>query len=65
MTLGKKLVEGRRKYRFYKMEIVISILRFIMLTSSLKLKGYQYLDPIFVGVCGLISSILNFLKTIF
>lgn len=36
-----------------------------MLISSLKLKGYQYLDPIFVGWCGVGSSILGFLKAFY
>ncbi len=43
----------------------LSILRFMMLTKSLKLKGHTYLDPIFVGLCGLLSAILGFLKALF
>ncbi len=36
-----------------------------MLVSSLKLRGHKKLDPIFVGVCGVASSILNFLKAFY
>lgn len=36
--LGSILIEGRRKERFLYLEMTISILRYIMLTSSLKLR---------------------------
>ena len=36
-----------------------------MLTSSLKLVGHEKLHPIFVGVCGLCSAILGFLKALY
>ena len=36
-----------------------------MLTDSLKLKYHDKLDPIFVGLCGLSSAILGFLKAMF
>lgn len=36
-----------------------------MLTSSLKLQWYEKLDPIFVATCGVFSSTLNFIKTIY
>ena len=34
----KKLIDYRRRVRFYYLEIAISLLRYIMLTSSLKLR---------------------------
>lgn len=36
-----------------------------MLTSSLRLRYHEKLDPIFVGVCGLCSAVLGFLKAMF
>lgn len=45
--------------------MVISVLRYIMLTSSLKLRLHEKLDPIFVSSCGLFSSCLNLIKTIY
>lgn len=36
-----------------------------MLTKSLKLHGHEYLDPIFVGMCGLISAFFGFFKALF
>jgi hypothetical protein len=35
-----------------------------MLTKSLKLRGHQNIDPIFVGVCGLCSAVLGLLKAL-
>ena len=45
--------------------MIISLLRYVMLTSSLKLRLHEKLDPIFVGSCGLFSSSLNLIKTIY
>jgi hypothetical protein len=36
-----------------------------MLTSSLRLKYHEKLDPVFVGVCGLASSVLGFMKALY
>jgi hypothetical protein len=36
-----------------------------MLTKSLRLSGHEWLDPIYIGGLGMISSILNFLKALF
>jgi hypothetical protein len=36
-----------------------------MLIKSLKLEGHEWLDPIYVALLGVISSILNFLKAMF
>jgi hypothetical protein len=47
------------------LEMILSLFRFLMLVSSLKLAGHDKLDPIFVGFCGLGSSILGFLKALF
>lgn len=35
-----------------------------MLTKSLKLSGHEWLDPIYIGGLGMVSSILNFLKAL-
>lgn len=37
----------------------------MMLTSSLELVGHEKLDPVFVGVCGLVSATLGFIKALF
>jgi hypothetical protein len=36
-----------------------------MLTKSLKLSGHEWLDPIYIALLGVTSSILNFLKALF
>lgn len=61
----KKLVKGRRKLRFLVLETVLSIMRFLMLVKSLKLPGYDYFDPVFVSICGLISASLGLFKALF
>lgn len=38
------------------MEVFIYSMRMIMLTSSLRLIGHKYLDPIFVSLCGLLQA---------
>lgn len=43
------MVKLRRKKRFEILDLVLSILRFFMLTKSLRMAGYQYLDPVFVA----------------
>lgn len=35
-----------------------------MLTKSLKLRWHENLDPVFIGVCGLCSATLGFLKAL-
>lgn len=45
--------------------MALSFCRIQMLTKSLKLQGHEWLDPIYVGGLGVISSILNFLKAMF
>lgn len=61
----KKLIKGRRKLRFLILETVLSIMRFLMLVKSLKLPGYDYFDPVFVSICGLISASLGLFKAFF
>jgi hypothetical protein len=60
-----KLLEGRRKVRFFILELFLSFFRFLMLTKSLKLRWHSNLDPVFIGVCGLCSATLGFLKALF
>lgn len=59
-----RLLEGRRKVRFLILELFLSFFRFLMLTKSLRLRGHQNLDPVFIGVCGLCSATLGFLKAL-
>jgi len=43
----------------------LSVMRFLMLVKSLKLPGYNYFDPVFVSVCGLISAGLGLFKVLY
>ncbi|CAK92765.1 unnamed protein product (macronuclear) [Paramecium tetraurelia] len=72
--LQNSLIKLRRKRRFEILELILSILRFFMLTKSLRMTGYQYLDPVFVAciiisnikiACGLVSSGLALFKAIY
>jgi len=70
--LQLSLIKLRRKRRFEILELILSILRFFMLTKSLKMTGYQYLDPVFVAcnvsvylACGLVSSGIALFKAIY
>jgi hypothetical protein len=36
-----------------------------MLIKSLKLPGYNYFDPVFVAICGMISASLALFKVMF
>ena len=56
---------ARRKLRFVYLELFLSIFRMFMLINSLKLIGHKKLNPVFIGLCGVMSSILGFLKTIY
>jgi len=54
--LTTKLILIRREARFHMVEVLIYMLRLIMLVSSLKLVGHDFLHPIFVSSCGLGQS---------
>ncbi|KAM3143342.1 hypothetical protein pb186bvf_004403 [Paramecium bursaria] len=59
------LIKLRRKRRFEVLDLILSILRFFMLTKSLKMKGYQYLDPVFVAFCGFTSASIALFKAVY
>lgn len=59
------MIKGRRKLRFLILETVLSVMRFLMLVKSLKLPGYNYFDPIFVSICGVISAGLGLFKVLY
>jgi hypothetical protein len=66
------LIKLRRKRRFevFKqimkiIDLIVSILRFFMLTKSLKTTGYKYLHPIFVATCGLVSAAISLFKAVY
>ncbi|CAD8109500.1 unnamed protein product [Paramecium sonneborni] len=63
--LQNSLIKLRRKRRFEILELILSVLRFFMLTKSLRMAGYQYLDPVFVASCGLVSSGIALFKAIY
>jgi len=56
-VLTRNLIIMRRECRFYMIEFWIYLLRFVLLTSSLKLVGHSVMHPIFVSFCGLVMSI--------
>lgn len=58
-------MDSRRKVRFIRMELFLSVLRLAMLTQSLKLPGHEYFDPIMISVCGLVSSSIALFKAVF
>jgi hypothetical protein len=59
------LIKLRRKRRFECIDLIVSTLRFFMLTKSLKTTGYQYLHPIFVATCGLVSAFISLFKSVY
>mmetsp|Transcript_16957 Transcript_16957/g.16186 ORF Transcript_16957/g.16186 Transcript_16957/m.16186 type:complete len:81 (-) Transcript_16957:254-496(-) len=59
----RHLILTLRKIRFHKIEVLIYSLRMIMLTSSLRLVGHDYLNPIFVSLCGLLQAFTGVFKS--
>ena len=59
----RKLVIHRREMRYIRIEIIIYLLRLILLTKGLQLKGHSYLDPVFVSGCALAMSIIVIFKS--
>ena len=55
-VLARNLIIVRRECRFYMVEFWIYLLRFVLLTSSLRLVGHSVLHPIFSSLCGLVMS---------
>jgi hypothetical protein len=62
-VLIRNLIILRRECRFYMIEASIYLLRFVLLTSSLKLIGHSVLHPIFVSFCGLAQSTCTVFKS--
>jgi len=59
----RKLVIHRREMRYIRIEIIIYLLRLILLTKGLGLRGHSYLDPVFVSGCALAMSIIVIFKS--
>lgn len=57
--LCRVFLKERRKKRFEIFEIIISSMRIIPLTRSLKLPGYKWMNPVFVSFCGMFSAALK------
>lgn len=62
--LCRVCLKERRKKRFEILEIIISSMRIIPLTKSLKLPGASWMNPVFVSFCGWSSSILKILHMV-
>jgi len=58
------LIRRRRKGRFEILEVFHSILRVVMLVKSLDLPGSDFLHPVFVSFCGLVSSHISLFKAL-
>jgi hypothetical protein len=58
-------VGGRRKIRFYYLEIVVTAIRLVMLVKALRLKGWKVIDPLFVSGCGMTAAALNLFKALY
>lgn len=57
--LCRVLLKERRKKRFEILEIIISSMRIIPLSRSLKIPGYKWMNPVFVSFCGMTSALLK------
>lgn len=62
-VLTRDLIIKRRECRFYMVEFTIYALRFVLLTSSLRLVGHKIMHPIFVSLCGLVMSMCTVFKS--
>lgn len=62
-VLIRNLIILRRECRFYMIEFWIYLLRFVLLTSSLRLVGHSVLHPIFVSLCGFVMSMCVVFKS--
>lgn len=49
------LLSTRKEYRIHKLNVIVSILRYLMLTKALNLPGAQHMSRIFVSICGILS----------
>ena len=63
--LCRVYLKERGKKRFEMLEIIISSMRIVPLSKSLKLPGYKWLNPVFVSFCGMGSAILKILHLVF
>ena len=60
----RDLIINRRKIRFHMVEAMTNIFRLFMLFFALKVVGSTYMHPIFVALCGIISSYLAVFKSL-
>ena len=64
-VLLRKLIISRRKCFFLVFDLIKDLQRIIVLTNSLQLPGYHLINPIFIALCGVLSSFLSVMKTIY
>ena len=60
--LLSNLVHTRNDLRFRRIDVAMNSLRFLMLVKALKLPGHQGMSNIFIGICGILTSLLAMLK---
>ena len=60
----RDLIINRWKIRFHLVEAFTNIFRTCMLCFALKVVGSTYMHPIFVAICGIISSFLAVFKSL-
>ena len=61
-VLIRNIIGVRTETNLHLVDASINIMRMFMLVSSLKIPGHQYLDPIFVAICGLGQAFANVVK---
>jgi hypothetical protein len=62
-VLCRELITTRNERRIHKVEASIYICRMLMLISSLRVRGHEYLNPIFISICGLTQASANVFKS--
>ncbi|CAI2365383.1 unnamed protein product [Moneuplotes crassus] len=62
--LIRELIKIRHQMSFYVLEFVTNVLRVFMLYKSLRFIGSDYMEEIFVNICGVLSNFFALFKTI-
>ena len=59
----RKLVIHRREMRYIRIEIMIYLMRFLLLSAKLRITGFhEFQDPIFTSLCAVIMAIFVIFK---
>lgn len=59
----RKLVIHRREMRYIRIEIMIYMMRFLLLSAKLRIKGFhEFQDPIFTSLCAVVMAVFVIFK---